>query len=123
MRLTSLSPRRRLLVAGTAAALDARLCGGACFQLVPGSALLARLNRDETPPGPAFTTIWTARDQTGTPRASARLEGAVNVRVQDVCAGSEVGHGGLVRDPLVLGLVARALDGALAAPPGPADCA
>jgi triacylglycerol esterase/lipase EstA (alpha/beta hydrolase family) len=117
------TPNHGTDLAGTAAALDARLCGGACFQLVPGSALLARLNRDETPPGPAFTTIWTARDQTVTPPASARLEGAVNVRVQDVCASSEVGHGGLVRDPLVLGLVARALDGALAAPPGPADCA
>jgi len=117
------TPNHGTDLAGAAAALDARLCAGACAQLVPGSALLARLNRDETPAGPAFTTIWTARDQTVTPPASARLEGAVNVRVQDVCAGSEVGHGGLVRDALVLGLVARALDGALARPPGPADCA
>jgi triacylglycerol lipase len=91
---------------------------------VPGSALLARLNRgDETPAGPAFTSIWTASDQTVTPPASASLQGAVNVRLQDVCAGAGVGHGGLVRDPLVLGLVVRALDGTLPRPPAPAECA
>jgi triacylglycerol lipase len=118
------TPNHGTDLAGAAAALDSRLCVGACAQLVPGSALLARLNRgDETPAGPAFTTIWTASDQTVTPPASARLEGALNVRVQDVCAGSRVGHGGLVRDPLVLGVVARALDGTLRGPPGPADCA
>jgi triacylglycerol lipase len=118
------SPNHGTDLAGAAAALDPRLCVGACAQLVPGSALLARLNRgDETPPGPAFTTIWTASDRTVTPPDSARLEGALNVRVQDVCAGSRVGHGGLVRDPLVLGLVARAVDGSLRGLPGPADCA
>jgi triacylglycerol lipase len=118
------TPNHGTDLAGAAAALDSRLCVGACAQLVPGSALLARLNRgDETPAGPAFTTIWTAHDRTVTPPASARLEGALNVRVQDVCAGSRVGHGGLVRDPLVLGLVVRALDGDLRGPPGPADCA
>jgi triacylglycerol lipase len=117
------TPNHGTELAGAAAAVDARLCAGACAQLVPGSALLARLNRgDETPAGPAFTSIWTASDQTVTPPASASLQGAVNVRVQDVCAGSGVGHGGLVRDPLVLGLVARALDGALLRPPAPADC-
>lgn len=118
------TPNHGTELAGAAAAVDARLCAGACAQLVPGSALLARLNRgDETPAGPAFASIWTARDQTVTPPASASLQGAVNVRVQDVCAGSGVGHGGLVRDPLVLGLVVRALDGDLPRPPAPADCA
>ena len=66
--------------------------------------------------------LW-GMNQTVTPPDTARLEGALNVRVQDVCAGSGVGHGGLVRDPLVLGLVARALDGAMPRPPAPADCA
>jgi triacylglycerol lipase len=118
------APNHGAELAGAAAALDPGLCGGACAQLVPGSAFLAALNRgDETPSGPAFTSIWTASDQTVTPPASARLAGAVNVRVQDVCAGSGVGHGALVRDPLVLGLVVRALDGALPRPPGPGDCA
>jgi triacylglycerol lipase len=118
------TPNHGTELAGAAAAVDARLCVGACAQLVRGSALLARLNGgDETPAGPAFTSIWTASDRTVTPPASARLEGAVNVRVQDVCAGSGVGHGGLVRDPLVLGLVARALAGALPRPPPPAACA
>jgi triacylglycerol lipase len=118
------TPNHGTDLAGAAAAADVRLCAGACAQLVPGSALLARLNRgDETPAGPAFTSIWTAGDQTVTPPASASLHGAVNVRLQDVCAGARVGHGGLVRDPLVLGLVVRALDGALPRPPAPADCA
>ena len=118
------APNHGTELAGAAAALDPGLCGGACAQLVPGSAFLAALNRgDETPSGPEFTSIWTAGDQTVTPPASARLEGALNVRLQDVCAGSGVGHGGLVRDPLVLGLVVRALDGALPRPPGPGDCA
>jgi triacylglycerol esterase/lipase EstA (alpha/beta hydrolase family) len=118
------TPNHGTDLAGAAAAVDTRLCAGSCAQLVPGSALLARLNRgDETPAGPAFTSIWTAGDQTVTPPASASLQGAVNVRLQDVCAGAGVGHGGLVRDPLVLGLVARALDGALPRPPAPAECA
>jgi len=118
------TPNHGTDLAGAAAAVDTRLCAGSCAQLVPGSALLARLNRgDETPAGPAFTSIWTAGDQTVTPPASASLQGAVNIRLQDVCAGAGVGHGGLVRDPLVLGLVARALDGALPRPPAPAECA
>jgi triacylglycerol lipase len=118
------TPNHGTDLAGAAAAVDTRLCTGSCAQLVPGSALLARLNRgDETPAGPAFTSIWTARDQTVTPPASASLQGAVNVRLQDVCAGAGVGHGGLVRDPLVLGLVARALDGALPRLPAAAECA
>src|SRR6266545_2781247 len=96
-------------------------------QLVPGSALLARLNQlvrgNEFPAGPDVTSIWTALDQTVTPPASAVLAGARNVRVQDVCADSRVDHGGLVRDPLTLGLALRALDGALERHPGPPDCA
>jgi len=118
------TPNHGTDLAGAAAAVDTRLCAGSCAQLVPGSALLARLNRgDETPAGPAFTSIWTAGDQTVTPPASASLQGAVNVRLQDVCADAGVGHGGLVRDPLVLGLVVRALDGTLPRPPAPAECA
>jgi triacylglycerol lipase len=118
------TPNHGAEVAGLAAALDPRLCTGACAQLVPGSAFLARLNRgDETPPGPDWTSIWTGDDQTVTPPASAVLAGARNVRLQDVCAGAGVGHGGLVRDPLAFGLVERALDGALPPRPGPPDCA
>lgn len=116
------TPNHGAELAGLAASLDPRLCTGACAQLAPSSAFLARLNQQGSPPGPEVTSIWTARDETVTPPASAVLEGARNVRVQDVCASSGVGHGGLVTDPLVLGLAVRALDGTLDAVPGPADC-
>lgn len=121
------APNHGAQLASLAALLDPRLCVGACAQLVPGSALLARLNRvvggNEFPPGPDVTSIWTAADQTVTPPASAELAGARNVRVQDVCADSRIDHGGLVRDPLALGLALGALNGTLDAKPGPSDCA
>jgi triacylglycerol esterase/lipase EstA (alpha/beta hydrolase family) len=118
------TPNHGTELAGAAAAFDPGLCAGACAQLVPGSALLAELNRgDETPPGPEFFSIWTALDQTVTPPATAALDGAANIRVQDVCASARLGHGGLVADPLALGLVTEALAGTLPDPPGAGDCA
>jgi hypothetical protein len=95
----------------------------ACEQLVPSSPLLATLNRgDETPDGPTWTTVWSQADEVVTPPASARLDGAVNVRVQDVCADARLSHGDLARDPLALGLVVRALQGRLDTEPGRGDC-
>jgi triacylglycerol lipase len=118
------APNHGTELAGAAAALDPGLCAGACAQLVPGSALLAELNRsDETPPGPEFFSIWTALDQTVTPPATALLEGAANIQVQDVCPSARLGHGGLVADPLALGLVVGALAGTLPDPPSAGDCA
>jgi len=121
------SPNHGAQLASLAALLGPRLCSGACAELVPGSALLARLNQlvrgNEFPAGPDVTSIWTALDRTVTPPASAVLAGARNVRVQDVCADSRIDHGGLVRDPLTLGLALRALDGTLERKPGPSDCA
>jgi triacylglycerol lipase len=111
------------LAGGAAAALGPGLCASIC-QLAPGSALLAELNRgDETPPGPRFFSIWTALDQTVVPPATATLDGAANVRVQDVCPSARLGHGDLVTAPLALGLVVAALAGTLPDPPGPGDCA
>jgi triacylglycerol lipase len=118
------APNHGTDLAGAAAALDPGLCDGACAQLAPGSALLAELNRgDETPPGPEFFSIWTALDQTVTPPPTALLEGAANIRVQDVCPSARLGHGGLVADPLALGLVVGALAGTLPDPPSAGDCA
>jgi triacylglycerol lipase len=118
------APNHGTELAGAAAGLDPGLCDGACAQLAPGSALLAELNRgDETPPGPQVFSIWTALDRTVTPPATAELEGAANIRVQDVCASSQVDHGGLVTDPLALGLTLGALEGTLPEAPGAGDCA
>jgi triacylglycerol esterase/lipase EstA (alpha/beta hydrolase family) len=118
------TPNHGTELAGVAAALDPSLCATSVCQLAPGSSLLAGLNRgDETPPGPEFFSIWTALDGTVTPPATAVLEGAANIRVQDVCAASRLGHGGLVTDPLALGLVVEALAGTLPERPGAGDCA
>jgi len=121
------SPNHGAQLAGLASLLGPQLCSGACAELAPGSTLLARLNQlvrgQEVPAGPDFTSIWTARDRTVTPPASAVLAGARNVRLQDVCRDSTAEHGELVRDPLALGLVLRALVGDLGRRPGPPDCA
>ena len=118
------TPNHGTDLAGAAAALDPSLCATSICQLAPGSALLAGLNRgDETPPGPEFFSIWSALDQTVIPPATAVLDGAANIRVQDVCAASRLGHGGLVTDPLALGLVVGALAGTLPERPGAGDCA
>jgi triacylglycerol esterase/lipase EstA (alpha/beta hydrolase family) len=118
------APNHGTELAGAAAGLDPGLCDGACAQLAPGSALLAELNRgDETPAGPRVFSIWTALDRTVTPPATAVLEGAANIRVQDVCASSQIDHGGLVTDPLALGLTLGALEGTLPEAPGAGDCA
>ncbi len=121
------APNHGTQLAGLAALLGPRLCNGACTQLAPDSPLLERLNRLvgglEIPAGPDVTSIWTALDRTVTPPTSAKLTGARNIRLQDVCPDSDASHGGLVRDPLAIGLVVRVLDGSLAHQPGPTDCA
>jgi len=117
------SPNHGTELAGAAAALDPGMCGSVC-QMAPGSGLLAELNRgDETPPGPKFFSVWTALDQTVVPPATAALEGATNIRVQDVCPSARLGHGDLVTSPLALGLVVEALEGTLPEDPGAGDCA
>ena len=70
------------------------------------SELLVHLNAgDETPAGPSWVSVWTTADETVTPPDSAQLDGAVDLRVQDVCVDSRVGHGRLPTDPLVQGIV------------------
>ena len=116
------SPHHGTRAARFAAALGPDVCPEACRQLVPGSDLLSTL--EETPDGPEWASVWTTGDQVVTPPASAQLDGAVNVKVQDVCPDARIGHGQLISDPLVIGLVLLALDvEPLATVPGPARCA
>lgn len=116
------SPHHGTRAARIAAAFGPAVCPAACRQLVPGSHLLAML--EETPDGPAWTAVWTAQDQVVTPPESAKLDGAVNVKVQDVCPDTRIGHGELTSDPLVVGLVLLALEvEPLDAAPGTGQCA
>ena len=118
------TPNHGAQVAGLAAGLLPDRCPVACQQLAPDSATLAGLNAgDETPDGPQWVSIWSTADQVVTPPSSARLDGALELTVQNVCAGSTVDHGNLPRDETVGAMVVAELG---AGPPvalGAADCA
>lgn len=117
------SPHHGTRVAGLAAALAPGACEVACRQLAPGSPLLQELNADdETPDGPRWVTLWTRQDEVVTPPESARLDGAVEVAVQEVCSDGVVAHGDLPRDPLTVGIVLDALGPGEPAHPAPGDC-
>lgn len=118
------SPHHGTTVAGLAESVVPDQCPEACRQLVPDSDLLRSLNAgDETPDGPAYVSIWTAQDETVTPPDSARLEGAVNLVLQDICAEAVVAHGELPTDPLVQAIVAVQLSAGPVTDLGPGDCA
>ena len=117
------SPHHGAQIAGLGAALGGARCPAGCRQLAPGSELLDRLNDgDETPDGPVWTSVWTDQDEVVTPPDSARLEGAADVRVQQVCPGTQLSHGDLPRSPLVTAVVLEALAVGPAAQYGPGDC-
>lgn len=118
------SPHHGTQIAGLGVALGLSICGQACQQLAPGSDVLTRLNADdETPGSPEYVSVWTTVDQVVTPPDSARLDGAVNQPLQDVCASSRVDHSGLPSDPLVGAIVSRELGTADVTGFTPADCA
>lgn len=120
------SPHQGTDLASFAAVNAPQDCPLACQQLEPGSDLLAALA--QTPgsdDGVRWTAAWSTGDQVVVPPADASsLRGAVDVELQQVCPGAAVDHGGLVTDPLPVGLVDAALDGPVleAAPPS-SSCA
>jgi triacylglycerol lipase len=117
------APHHGTQVAQYAATYASGQCPDACRQLVPGSPLLRRLaDGDETPDGPQWLSLWTTQDRTVTPPESARLEGAVDLAVQDVCPAEQVAHSDLPRNVLVAGIVLRALGPQPLTAPVPADC-
>jgi len=116
------APNHGTKVAELAVQLRAAECAVACAQLAPGSKLLDAVNADETPEGPDYLSVWTARDETVTPPDTARLAGAVNVELQMVCPDAATTHSELPRDPLVTGLVLRALAGGELEELGEDDC-
>ena len=118
---------RRVLTLGSPqhgssqAALGAQFAGGcpeACEQLNPDSGLLRQLNAgDETPDGPVWITVRSTDDEVVTPTASAALNGALNLVVQDFCPNARTPHGGLPGDPLVLAALPAVLGSGPPAPP------
>ena len=104
------SPHHGTELAALGAAFSPGRCPVACQQLVPGSDLLDELNDgDETPAGPEWLALWTTQDDVVTPPESGRLDGAVNVALQDLCPGLQVTHGQLPTAPVVQALVSQAV--------------
>jgi triacylglycerol lipase len=118
------SPQHGTSLADLAGDVAPDQCPEGCQQLATDSELLAALNaKDETPDGPTWVSIWTTQDETVTPPDSARLDGALNMTAQSVCANAQVTHGGLPGDPLVQAMVAAELGAGDPVPLTSADCA
>jgi triacylglycerol lipase len=118
------SPHHGTSLADLAGDLAPDQCPPGCQQMASDSALLAELNAgDETPEGPTWVSVWTTQDQTVTPPESARLDGALNLPVQSICADARVSHGELPRSPLVQQIVLAELAAGDPVQLGPADCA
>jgi len=98
-----------------------RFCQTTCPQLTPDSSLLKGLPAaDDTVP---WLNLWTPRDRV-VPAPSAQLPGTLNLSLQAVCPQNKAGHGTLPSDPLVVGIVLKALQPApITAAPTKADCA
>jgi triacylglycerol lipase len=118
------SPHHGTSLADLAGTVAPSRCPVACRQMATDSELLAGLNiGDETPEGASWVSVWTTHDETVTPPESARLEGALNLTVQSVCADAQVRHTDLPRSPLVQQIVLAQLAAGDPVPLGPADCA
>ncbi|WP_345771127.1 lipase family alpha/beta hydrolase [Geodermatophilus normandii] len=98
-------------------------CLEACQQLTPGSDLLDELaQQDETPGAASWVSIWSANDGAVEPPESSELDGAVNLRLQDVCPGAEINHSQLLSDPLPLALAVAEVDADEPVEYGSGDC-
>ena len=98
-------------------------CLEACQQLTSGSDFLAELaEQDETPGTASWVSIWSANDGAVEPPESSELEGALNLRLQDICPGAEVNHSQLLSDPLPLNLAVAEVDADEPVEYGSGDC-
>jgi len=101
--------------------VDETCADGACpvvaWQFRRGSNLNAAYRNTPKPAGPSFTAIATSFDQLVTPAPqAARLDGASNVVIQDLCAARPIDHYLLVGDAVAFALALDALTH-----PGPTD--
>jgi pimeloyl-ACP methyl ester carboxylesterase len=116
------SPHHGTEIAELAVELAPDKCPLACQQLAPDSDLLRSLPVGGVA-GPRWVSLWTTQDDVVTPPSSGTLERAVDVRLQSVCPGDPVNHSGLPDDPLVAGLIVRAIAPTpLAAAPPASQC-
>jgi triacylglycerol lipase len=117
------SPHHGTTLADLAGDVAPEQCPLGCQQLGTDSDVLARLNADdETPDGPTWVSIWTTQDRTVTPPDTARLDGALNLPVQSVCAQARIAHGDLPRDPVVIEIVLAELAPGEPVPLDASDC-
>jgi triacylglycerol lipase len=116
------SPLHGANLAGLGEAFVPGECPVACQELVPGSAMLSRLQQTAPATRPPWLSLWTTDDQVVQPPDSARLAGAVNVPLQQVCPGQTIQHGQLPAAPLVVGIVLRELRGGGVTAPRPSQC-
>lgn len=96
-------------------------CFDSCWQMRPGSKFLNSLNAgDETPGGISYTSVFTTFDEFVVPQlpiSTSALNGAANIRVQDLCPGRLTDHGSLsTSDAVGFALTVDAFTR-----PGPAD--
>lgn len=101
------SPLHGTRLAATGGAVVPDACPLACQQLAPGSALLTSVERE--PVRVPWLSLWTENDQTVVPPDSSRLDGAVNLPLQELCPGVDIGHSELPTNPLTTAIVLRAL--------------
>ena len=121
--VTISSPHHGTQVALLAAGLAPDACPVGCQQLAPDSDLLRRLNAgDETPAGPTWVSLWSADDQTVTPPDSAVLQGALDIRMQDICPDLTLSHGQMPQAREVVRIVVAALDDTAVSAPTGAVC-
>lgn len=121
--LTLGSPHHGTDLANLAGSLAPDACPAACQQMASDSDVIRRLNAgDETPVGPTWVSIWTTQDQTVTPPDTARLDGAINIEIQSVCADATVSHSEMPSAPLVQAMVLTQLVAGTPAPLTTADC-
>ena len=94
-----------------------RPCSAPFQQRRAESVYFSSVSAHPLPDGPSYTTIATRYDEIAAPAPEAsRLDGAVNVVLQDPCPTKVVEHFGLVTDGTVLQLVRDGLEH-----PGPVD--
>jgi triacylglycerol lipase len=116
------SPFHGTRLAAGAAGFVPGACPAACQQLVPGSALLDRLQVGDPSRLPPWLSLWTADDQTVKPPDSARLAGAINLAVQSLCPAARLSHSQLPTSPVVTAIVLGALGSGPLRAPTPAVC-